>query len=90
MAARFVRALNAFGGLASGRWQGATVKAIAANLAVVHGPIEKGHSVFGSGFVKHIADMVINRALADHQRRGDFLVGETLGNPFNDLQFPLR
>jgi hypothetical protein len=56
---------------------------------VIHGPVEQGHPVLGAGFGEDVADVVVHGALADGQRAGDFLVGEALGDQFDDLDLPL-
>ena len=66
----------------------ATVKTISADFAIIHGPIQEGDPVFGAGFGKDIADMVVNGSFADHQPACDFLIGLTGGQQFNNLQFP--
>ena len=66
----------------------ATIKTITADFAIIHGPIQEGDPVFGAGFGKDIADMVVNGSFADHQLACDFLIGLTGGQQFNNLQFP--
>jgi len=66
----------------------ATVKTISADFAIIHGPIQECDPVFGAGFGKDIADMVVNGSFADHQLACDFLIGLTGGQQFNNLQFP--
>ena len=55
---------------------------------MIHGPIQQPHPVFGTGLCDNIADVVINGALADRQRHGDFLIREPLSDLINDFDFP--
>ena len=45
--------------------QVAAIEAVAADLAVIHGPVQQRNAVLGAGFGEHVAHMVVDRALAD-------------------------
>ena len=70
--------------------KGAAVEPVAADLAVVHGPVQQCHPVFRAGLGEDVADVVIDGALADRQSLGDLLVGEADGHELDDLKFALR
>ena len=72
-----------------GRFQGAAIEAIAADLAMIKGPIQQCHSVLGAGLGEDIADVVVNSALADRERLGNFLVCQSLGYQFDNFELPL-
>ena len=74
---------SGFGGVAF--WKGAAVETVTADSAVVHGPVEKGNSVFGAGLREYVAHVVINRSLADGQLVGDFLIGEPISDQLDDF-----
>ena len=67
--------------------QHAAIKTVAADFAVIHGPIEKRDSVLGTGFGEYVADVIVDRALADGETFGDLLIGEPLGHQLDDFQF---
>jgi hypothetical protein len=71
------------------RFQGATIEAIAADFAMIKGPIQQCHSVLGAGLGEDIADVVVHSALADRERLGNFLVGQSLGYQFDNFELPL-
>ena len=56
---------------------------------MIHRPVQQRHPVLGTGFAEDIAHVVVHRALADHQRFADLLIGQSLGDQRNDLQLPL-
>ena len=48
-------------------WKDATVEAISADLAVVHGPVEQGYPVLGAGLGEHVADrLTISKRTVDN------------------------
>ena len=59
-------------------WKGAAVKAVAANLPVVHGPVQQGNAVLRPCFGEDIADVVIDGSFADRQSVRDLLIGQAL------------
>ena len=67
----------------------AAVEAIAADLAVVHRPIQQGHPIFGTCFGEDVAHVVVHGALADCEGLGNLLIGEAPGHQLNDLGLPL-
>jgi len=69
--------------------QGAAIESIPADLAVVHGPIQQGHPIFGTRFGEDIAHVVVHGALADREDLGNLLVGEAPGHQLNNLGLPL-
>ena len=56
---------------------------------MIKGPIQQCHSVLGAGLGEDIADVVIHSALADRERLGNFLVGQSLGYQFDNFELPL-
>lgn len=68
----------------------AAVEAIPADLAVIHRPVQQGHAVLGAGLGEDIADVVVDRSLADHQLKGDFLIGQARRDPLDDFQLAFR
>ena len=60
-------------------WKDATVEAVPADLAVVHGPVEQCHPVLGTGLGEHIAHVVVDRSFADGEPVSDFLIGQSFG-----------
>ena len=56
-------------------WKDATVEAITADLAVVHGPVEQGDPVLGACLGEHVADVIVHRSFADGETVSDFLIG---------------
>ena len=66
-------------------WKGAAVKAVSADLAVVHGPVQQGYAIFGACLGEDIAHVVVHRSLADGESIGDLLIGQSFRNQFNDL-----
>jgi len=68
----------------------AAVETVAADLAVVHGPVEQGDPVLGPGFGEDVADVVVDRALADRQFGGDLLIGEAARHQIDDFDLALR
>ena len=44
-------------------WKGAAVKAVSADLAVVHGPVQQGHAIFGACLGEDIAHVVVHLSL---------------------------
>ena len=55
---------------------------------MVHGPIEEGNTVLGSGFCEHVAHVIINGAFADGQSLGNFLVRQPFSDQFDDFKLP--
>ena len=60
--------------------EAAAVEAVAADLAVVHGPVEQRHPVLGAGLGEDVAHVVVDGALADRQLLGDLLVRQPGGH----------
>ena len=60
-------------------WKDATVEAVPADLAVVHGPIKQCHPVLRAGLGEHVAHMVVHRSFADGETVSDFLIGQSFG-----------
>ena len=71
-------------------WKDATVEAVPADLAVVHGPVEQRHPILGASLGEHVADVVVDRAFADGETISDFLIGQSFGHELDDLDLPGR
>ena len=56
---------------------------------MVKGPIQQRHPILGAGLGEDIADVVVHRALADRERVGNLLVGQSLGHQFDNFDLPL-
>ena len=63
----------------------AAVEAVPADPAVVHRPVQKRNSVLRSRLGEDVAHMVVDRALADGQLVGDFLIGEPISHQLDDF-----
>ena len=71
-------------------WKDATVEAVPADLAVVHGPVEQCHPVLRTGFGEHVAHMIVHRSFADGETVSDLLIGQSFGHELDDLDLPGR
>ena len=68
----------------------AAIKAITANSAVVHRPVQQRNPVFRSRLGEDVAHVVVDCAFADRQSVSDFLVGQSLCHQFNDFDLASR